>query len=182
MSHRIHLTVDDATYHALTAAAAKRNTRPTTIAAAIITKATTGETLPPHEASPTSTTPLPTPPEQPTDHGPQDRPATDRRALWLQLDRGPEWQTQMWHAAQDLRAAYPDLTDALRDGWHTDRFTRDGIIALTVWRAQLDNGAQADPRLELQWLTAMRDFKRMYDEHRRHSGTRTLAQEQPSDW
>ena len=182
MSHRIHLTVDDATYHALAAAAAKRNTRPTTIAGAIITQATTGEGLPPHDASPTSTTALPTPTERLTDHGPQDQPETDRRALRLQLDRGPEWQAQMWHAAQELRAAYPDLTDAFRDGWHTDRFTRDGIIALTIWRAQLDTGTQTDPRLELQWLTAMRDFKRLYDEHRRHSGTRAATQEQPDDW
>jgi len=182
MSHRIHLTIDDATYHALAAAAAKRNIRPTTIAGAILSRATIGEVLAPHDTSPTGTTPPPSPPEQPTDRSPQDRPTTDRRALWLQLDRGHEWQTQMWRAAQELLTAYPDLTDALRNGWHTDRFTRDGILALTVWRAQLDNGTQADPRLELQWLAAMRDFKRMYDEHRRHSGIRTPAQEQPSDW
>ena len=186
MSHRIHLTVDDATYLAIAETAAKRNTRPTTIAAAIITQATNGEPLPPQDAPPAPVTPTAVAATEPRDQRagvPTDvHPATDKRALWLQLDRGPEWQTQMWNAAQELRAAYPDLTDAFRDGWHTNRFTRDGILALTIWRAQLDNGNQADPRLELQWLAAMRDFKRMYDEHRRYSGTRAPTQEQPADW
>lgn len=186
MSRRLHITVDEATYQALTAAATIRGSRPTTIASAIITQAVTGA------AAPIPTRPqlgaaIPRSHHLPATVSPPDiaEPAEQTppgRTMWLQLDRGPAWRTKMWHAAQQLRIWYPDLNDTMREDWHTDRFTRDGIFALVVWRAQIDRGDQPDPRLEHQWLAALRDFKRMHDDHRRHVGSRAVTQDRPADW
>lgn len=195
MSHRLQIVVPDRTYTTLVQVAAARESRPSTIAAAIVTDDLQSGPFRTRRA--TGHAPRVEPPELFLEkrHATQT-PADDRQATvleeasrppkepaaWLERGRGQDWRTEMWDAAMQLWADYPDLNPVMEFDWHTDRFTRDGILALHVWRRQIDEHAQNDPRLELQWLTALRDFCRIHEEHRRiHGGAhRDLAR--PADW
>lgn len=176
MSNRLTIVVDDATRDALTATANERGTRVATLAATILTTHLGGGCQP---APPPPAPPTPAPAAAET--GPAAPPPRPR-AAWLQLDRGSEWRDQAWNQLHQLRTDYPDITDLLNGPWHHDRFTRDGLLALAVWRAELDTGHQPDPRAELQWLTALRDFRRTVDEHRRQHRNRDTPAERPTSW
>lgn len=163
MSHRLHLTIGETTHRALQVAATTHAARPATLAAHILSAALQAGSLPPTaHATP--------------EH---DRP---ERAQWLQLDRDTEWRDRLWTAVQTLRSEYPEVAAIIHDGWHRDRFTRDGLFALTIWRKQLDKGAQSDPRLELEWLTALAHFKRLHEEHCRQVKPRNPEPNRPKDW
>lgn len=174
MRNRVSLTLDDQTAAALKAAAAQRGTRPTTLASAILGAAICG----------TPTMPDLTPAPAPASADPSSTEAAPpgERAAWLELDRGAKWRSTAWTAVMDLCRDYPDLGDLVKPGWTDDRFTRDGAIALTVWRQQLDTGKRADPRLEHQWLTALRDFKQMLGARAGHVGAPTRPQTPPDGW
>jgi len=189
MTQRVNLSLDEDAAAALQAAAAQRDVRPTTLAGQLIRSALLGgPSATPGELA------LPTPASDTTASsaagaagtagpGPTVPPAADsERAEWLQLDRGRAWRDAVWQAAEQLRRDYPDLADLAKDGWHRDRFTRDGLLALAVWRADLDVGAQVDPRLELQFLAGLRDFKRMLEERGGHVGAPVVAIDRPADW
>lgn len=184
MSQRVYVTLDDATFQALQAAAAQRASRPTTIAGEIITTVTMRHAPgPPGQLEIVAAAAQSAPAPSPAPPAPAPIAAGgENRAAWLQLDRGDRWREQMWVAAQQLRQWYPDLAELLRDGWHTDRFALDGTLALAVWRAELDEGEKADPRLEHQWLAALRDFKRMLEDRQGHIGSRSTPQPRPEDW
>ncbi|MCW3040808.1 MAG: hypothetical protein JWM31_2713 [Solirubrobacterales bacterium] len=104
------------------------------------------------------------------------------RAQWLQLDRGREWQHEMWDAVEQLRHDYPHLGSAIDKNWHTRQFTRDGFVALAVWRAEVDTGRQTDPRLEHQWQQALHNFQRQHDDIRRSLRGTLEEHQEPDAW
>ncbi|WP_354699917.1 hypothetical protein DSM112329_00177 [Paraconexibacter sp. AEG42_29] len=181
MSHRVSITLDDDAFDALQSIAAARGLRPTTLAGEAVVCAL-GDQL--HRPVPTD--------EETVDRVPTaaSRPSIDEqrgvsgdeRARWLELGRGEPWKRAMWELVRQLRVAYPDLAEALGTGWHHDRASRDGVLALAVWRAELDAGIQADPRLEHQWLAALRDFMRLLHDRQGHVGSLVTESERPTDW
>ena len=202
MSHRIQIVVPDHVHQALVAAAAARETRPSTLAAAIVIESADFapaafrtkrservELRPEGDAFRT---------KRENDHQPEDQPeafrakraepepaddAAPEPAAWLQRDRGPEWRDVMWAAVRELYTSYPELKTMLRKGWEDDRFARDGVFALAVWRQQIDEHAENDPRLELQWLSALQDYARNYEHHNRGRPSRQAAEpERPGGW
>ncbi|WP_354697335.1 hypothetical protein DSM112329_02958 [Paraconexibacter sp. AEG42_29] len=156
MSRRLQVRVSEEQYEALAALATLRHLKTGTLAVVILAEHLQSVASGPPSPPPAAADPMPSPP-----------PAPATQAAWLQRDRGSEWLQEIWDIAQQLREWYPDLHDATRDDWHSDRFSRDGVFALAIWRKQLDEAAENDPRLELQWLAALRDFSRNHEEHRR---------------
>lgn len=182
MSPRLNLSLDEPVHHALAAAAALRGCRPGTLAGELLTSAIIDhphrEALPqdPHRQATADT-------DTDTDATLTDPDAPPReRTPWLQLDRGRDWQHEMWNLVEGLRHDYPSLGSTIDTNWHTRRFTRDGLIALAVWRAELDAGTQTDPRLEHQWLNALRDFERHHDDIRRSLRGTVERHEEPDAW
>ncbi|MCW3040132.1 MAG: hypothetical protein JWM31_2037 [Solirubrobacterales bacterium] len=188
MSPRVNVRLDEPVQQALIAAAALRGCRPATLAGELLTGAIlTRSALDPAP----SANPAPaasTPGSEVGGSEGQDEPASSatrpgpNRALWLQLDRSREWQHDMWNAVERLRHDYPHLGSAVDENWHTRRYTRDGLIALAVWRAELDTGRQADPRLEHQWQHALRDFQRQHDDIRRSLRGAVERHQAPDAW
>ncbi|WP_354700205.1 hypothetical protein DSM112329_00470 [Paraconexibacter sp. AEG42_29] len=197
MSHRIQIIVPDHVYQSLTATAAAHQSRPSTIAAAIVTAAT-------------DIAPQPFTGKRPDTRDVDDRdafvnerlaaesstgarggtspssgdgsqPALER-ATWLEQHHDPEWRRTMWLAVKRLMASYPVLHDIVSYEWTTDRLTRDGVLALTVWRQQIDEHAGNDPRLELQWITALRDYAAYHETHRRQLTHPIDAHQRPDGW
>lgn len=182
MSHRLQIIVPDQVYDVLVATAAARASRPSTIAAQLVIDDITSRPFRakrPTRAAPEDDESEPVS-EQCSDEPTATPPA--ERAGWLELDRGHVWRAEMWDTAIKLRAAYPDLADIMGDGWQDDRFTRDGILALVVWRRQIDQRSANDPRVEMQWLTALRDFSRIQTDHRRLRHRDDRPPSRPADW
>jgi len=69
-----------------------------------------------------------------------------------------EWARSRAAAVQALIDRYPAELSALDDGWAKDAAVREQLWALSVWRDQLDTGTQLDPRIELAFAGALRDF------------------------
>jgi len=189
MTQRVNLSLDEDAAATLQAAAAQRDVRPTTLAGQLIRSAllggqpvTPGQLALPTPASDTTASSAAAATGTPAPGRTVPQIADSERAEWLLLDRGRAWRERMWDAAEQLRSEYPDLADLAKDGWHRDRFTRDGLLALAVWRTDLDVGAQVDPRLEHQFLAGLRDFKRMLEERAGHVGAPVVAIDRPADW
>lgn len=197
MSKRIQIVIPDHVYQALLATAAARETKPSTIAGAIVIQAADISTQTPLERAQPDLSdrgdrqpflekrspPEPLVSGNDASAEPDEDPSNQReRAGWLQHDRGEEWRDAMWNAAERLHASFPELHDTMRSGWHNDRFTRNGIFALAVWRQQIDEHAPNDPRLELQWLAALADFARSHEQHRRQIRHRDERLPRPHDW
>lgn len=69
-----------------------------------------------------------------------------------------EWARSRAAAVQALIDRYPAELSALDDGWAKDAAVREQLWALSVWRDQLDAGTHPDPRIELAFAGALRDF------------------------
>ena len=60
-----------------------------------------------------------------------------------------------------LRERYPELAEGrtgLPATWPLDPGFREGVLALAVWRQELDEGHHPDPRMELSFHRALKDF------------------------
>ncbi|MTD47434.1 hypothetical protein GKE82_25545 [Conexibacter sp. W3-3-2] len=116
---------------------------------------------------------LPDNPEPPVDGAPPD---------WLELGRGQPWRAKAWEQAQHLREAYPTELHLLPSTWTTDRFARDGLLALAAWRAQIDAGTSDDPRIELAWLDSLRRFRTWLELRARETPDRLPDHSAPTGW
>lgn len=83
-----------------------------------------------------------------------------------------EWARSRAAAVQALIDRYPAELSALDDGWAKDAAVREQLWALTVWRDQLDTGTHRDPRIELTFAGALRDFATYLRERPRASAHR----------
>ena len=96
------------------------------------------------------------------------------RAQWLQRDRDASWRQWAWNAGEALRARYPELAEgnsALPASWPLDPGFRESVLALAVWRQELDDGHHQDPRMELAFQRAVQDFSRSIRERRTYATT-----------
>ncbi len=83
-----------------------------------------------------------------------------------------EWARSRAAAVQALIDRYPAELSALDDGWAKDAAVREQLWALTVWRDQLDTGTHQDPRIEIAFASALRDFATYLRERPRPSAHR----------
>lgn len=107
------------------------------------------------------------------------------QVAWLERGRGRSWRTWAWSAGEELRRRYPELnkSNRLPDRWFQDDFTRDGLLALALWRMELDEGHHHDPRMELAWLRALREFYAWLEQRAPLIGERPAEpRESPIDW
>ncbi|MCW3038295.1 MAG: hypothetical protein JWM31_200 [Solirubrobacterales bacterium] len=195
MSHRIQIIVPDHVYQALSANAAASHSRPSTVAARIVCAAAdiTPQPLPakplsreqpdafvnkrPVEESPTTGHVGAPPPRL------EDTEGVPGPAAWLDHERSSEWRGEMWNAVERLCDGYPEIVELAAHGsWDEERFTRDAVLALALWRQQIDEHGGQDPRLELQWLTALVDFTRVHQHRRRELRNRTARPARPKGW
>lgn len=157
-NHRLNITVTPETFELLQAAADHHGKTPTTIAGELVRTASTG--IP--ETAPSG-------------------PPVGDRPQWL--GKGEAWKEAIWTAGQRLLAWYPDLAEVLPEAWVTDRFCRDGVFALVVWRSQIDAGQHGnDPLAEHRFLTTLHAFRRTLEERRGYIGTERASQQRPTDW
>jgi hypothetical protein len=63
----------------------------------------------------------------------------------------------MWGAVVALHGRYPRHLEHLHTGWWTDESQAETLYALTVWRADIDDGGQ-DPREELAFHRQLADY------------------------
>lgn len=156
-NHRLNITVSPETFELLQASAEHHDKTPTTIAGELVRAAATG---------------LPEPAAAAPD---------GQRPQWLGKSDG--WKDSIWAAGQRLLTWYPDLAEVLPEGWVNDRFSRDGIFSLVVWRSQIDAGQHGnDPLAEHRFLTTLHAFRRTLEERRGYVGTERTAETRPADW
>jgi len=106
-------------------------------------------------------TDLPAHPEAPEAAEPDLPSVAGERPKWLPpvaKSALAKWARSRAAAVQALIDRYPAELFVLDDGWAKDAAVREQLWALTVWRDQLDTGTHHDPRIELTFASALRDF------------------------
>jgi len=154
---KVMLALTSQERHALDAAANRLGTKRSTLAARLVRLGVMGAAA--SEPLPGSTTSLATGPQRTAGSAPVGE-ADGGQIAWLERGRGRAWRRWAWTAGEELRRRYPELSrnNRLPAAWYADDFTRDGLLALALWRLELDEGHHHDPRMELAWLRALREF------------------------
>lgn len=178
--HKIMLAQTAQERQALDAAAARIGMKRATLAARLIRLGVMGAAA--GEALPIEV------PAAPRKGGKSDAKvgeADGGQVAWLERGRGRSWRAWAWGAGEELRRRYPELnkSNRLPDRWFQDDFTRDGLLSLALWRMELDEGHHHDPRMELAWLRALREFHSWLEQRAPLIGERPAeAREPPIDW
>lgn len=93
-----------------------------------------------------------------------------------------QWRRQLWAAVSALHSRYPRALGRLPANWTADRSLVETLGALAAWRAQLDAGANSDPRAELLFHDRLEIIERQLTHTDDPTAQRFTAGPPPSDW